>query len=305
MSESAKGVSAMVLACLIWGLSPLYYKALVHVPPLEVLSHRTLWSAVLFGVLIALQGRLGALWDLLRQARALLFVVIAALMISANWFLFILSIQLERAVEASLGYYIFPLVAVLLGALVFREKLSRLQWGAVALATLAVGLLWGLGITPLISLTLAVTFGVYGLIKKTLKAGPVVSVTAEVLLLSPLALVWLWGVHWKGWGGLLGRNVGAFGGNFSDTLLLVLSGPITALPLILFSYASKRASYATIGLVQYLNPTLQGAVAVLVFREVFTGWHLAAFALIWAGLALYSFEAFRHAPLAKKPAPQA
>lgn len=303
MGEAQRGVMAMVGACLIWGLSPLYYKLLVHVPPLEVLSHRTLWSMVFFGIVLLFQGRMGQVLQLLGNVRRLALVVLAALSISANWFLFIYSIQVGRAVEASLGYYIFPLVAVLLGVVVFRERLSLAKISAVALAVVAVLVLTlGLGAPPWISLALAFSFGIYGVIKKGVSAGPVVSVTAEVLMLAPLALIWLWGVHFQGWQGLTGRNLGVFGNNLRDSLLLLLSGPLTATPLILFSYASRRVALATIGLVQYLNPTLQFSVAVLIFAEPMTRWHAIAFPLIWLALAVYSLETLRQDRSARRAA---
>jgi chloramphenicol-sensitive protein RarD len=303
MGEAQRGVMAMVGACLIWGLSPLYYKLLVHVPPLEVLSHRTLWSMVFFGIVLLFQGRMGQVLQLLGNVRRLALVVLAALSISANWFLFIYSIQVGRAVEASLGYYIFPLVAVLLGVVVFRERLSLAKISAVALAVVAVLVLTlGLGAPPWISLALAFSFGIYGVIKKGVSAGPVVSVTAEVLMLAPLALIWLWGVHFQEWQGLTGRNLGVFGNNLRDSLLLLLSGPLTATPLILFSYASRRVALATIGLVQYLNPTLQFSVAVLIFAEPMTRWHAIAFPLIWLALAVYSLETLRQDRSARRAA---
>lgn len=303
MGEAQRGVMAMVGACLIWGLSPLYYKLLVHVPPLEVLSHRTLWSMVFFGIVLLFQGRMGQVLQLLGNVRRLALVVLAALSISANWFLFIYSIQVGRAVEASLGYYIFPLVAVLLGVVVFRERLSLAKISAVALAVVAVLVLTlGLGAPPWISLALAFSFGIYGVIKKGVSAGPVVSVTAEVLMLAPLALIWLWGVHFQELQGLTGRNLGVFGNNLRDSLLLLLSGPLTATPLILFSYASRRVALATIGLVQYLNPTLQFSVAVLIFAEPMTRWHAIAFPLIWLALAVYSLETLRQDRSARRAA---
>ena len=297
MSETFKGVAAMVLACVIWGLSPLFYKALANVPPLEVLSHRTLWSFVLFLALMIFQGRLREFLDLFRRPKILAVIICAAVLISTNWGLFIWSIQVGRAVESSLGYYMFPLVAVLLGAAVFRERLSNVQWFCVSLAAIAViGLTWGLKVVPVISLSLAITFGLYGVLKKKLNAGPVISVAGEVAVLLPLALIWLYGVHMLGWQGLVGRNVGTFGMNQAQSLLLVLSGVVTAVPLILFSYASRRAPLSVVGLVQYLNPTLQGVIAVFVFTEPFTYWHIFAFTLIWVALGLYSFDTLRKKP---------
>ncbi|MDZ4095446.1 MAG: EamA family transporter RarD [Paracoccaceae bacterium] len=292
MGDQQKGVLAMACACTVWGLSPLYYKLLAHVPPLEVLSHRTLWSALFFGLVLTGQGRLHLLPHLLR-GRGLPIVAFAAVMISANWFLFIWSVQIGHTVEASLGYYIFPLVAVLIGVLVFGERLSRGQGLAVGLAVLAVLVLTvGLGVAPWIALALATTFGLYGLIKKRLAAGPVVSVTAEVLVLSPLAIGWLWGVQSGAWDEF-GRPGGFFGQDAATSGLLAFSGVLTAGPLILFSYASRRVTMATLGLVQYLNPTLQFLCATLVFAEPFTRWHAVAFLLIWLALALYSWETLR------------
>lgn len=300
MTEAKKGVLAMVAACIVWGLSPLYYKELALVPPLEVLSHRTLWSLALFGLVLALQGRVAQAFRLL-AGRSLPMVICAALAISANWFLFILSVQIGHTVEASLGYYIFPLVAVVLGVVAFGERLTRGQGIAVALAAVAVGVLtWGLGVTPWIALTLAGTFGAYGLIKKRLGAGPVVSVTAEVMVLAPVAVLWLWGVHGGHWAEA--RPGGVFGQNMQTSILLAFSGVLTAGPLILFSYATKRVDLTTIGLVQYLNPTLQFLCATLVFAEPFTRWHMVSFGLIWAALALYAGESLRQERAARRRA---
>ena len=280
MGEQAKGILALIAACTVWGLSPLYYKLLVTVPPLELLAHRTLWSLVFFAGLLALQGRLGRLWAVLRDGGLVARLALAAAMVSLNWFGFILSVQVGRTTEASLGYYIYPLVAVLLGRVVLGERLSRGQAAAIALAAAAVLVLTaGLGVAPWLSLMLASSFGVYTLIKKRLAVGPVVSVTAEVALMAPLAGLWL------GWAM---PGPGVFGQEAGVSLLLVLSGVLTALPLILFSYASQRVSMAALGLGQYLNPTLQFLCAVVVFGEAFGLVHAVAFALIWSAVALFS-----------------
>ena len=286
MTDTHKGVLALVAACTIWGLSPLFYKALADVAPLEVLAHRTLWSCAFFACVLALQSRLHMLFRAVTSRASVPVIALAAIMISTNWFLFIFSIQVNRATEASMGYYIFPLVAVLLGRIVFGETLSRAQWIAIALAALAVTCLTvGLQIVPWISLVLATTFGLYGLIKKRLDLGPVVSVTAEVLLLSPLAAGWLFYLH-SGPGGVYGDDA-------VQTALLMTSGPITALPLILFSFGARRLTMSTVGVVQYINPTLQFFCAVMIFGEPFGLIHLVAFALIWTALAIYSGSAFR------------
>ncbi|WP_300549233.1 EamA family transporter RarD [Roseovarius sp.] len=293
MREETKGIIAMVATCTIWGLSGIYYKLLAHIPPIEILAHRTLWSCIFFALVLTVQGRISVLGQTLRVRRSFLLIGFAALMISTNWFVFITSIQVGRAVEASLGYYIFPLVAVLLGAIAFGERLGRAQMMAVSLAIAAVVTLTaGLGVAPWIALILASSFGLYGLVKKGLPVGPVVSVTAEVLLLSPSALAVLWWFHADG--------QGAFGTSWRDSALLAFSGPLTATPLIMFSYATKRIRLATVGLVQYLNPSLQFLVATLIFREAFSFWHAIAFAMIWTALAIYTAASLRQDRAARR-----
>lgn len=292
MKDSAKGVSALVAACTIWGLSPLYYYLLADVPPLEVLCYRTLWSLIFFACVLALQGRIGLIRDALRNRKTAATICVAALMISANWFGFIYTISLGNGLQASLGYYMFPLVAVVLGWLVFGERMSRGQMVAVGLAALAVVVLTlGLGVPPWIALMLASTFGAYGVLKKGLDLGPVVSVTAEVAVLAPLALLWLM---------FEGTEIGAHALNWPDMILLAISGPLTGLPLILFSTAARRVRLSTVGLVQYLNPTLQFGCAVLFFGNPITPWHAIAFPTIWMALALYSLSSLRQDRAARR-----
>lgn len=300
MSPTARGLTSMIVACTIWGLSPIYYKGLAPVPPLEVLAHRTLWSLVFFAGWLAMRGRMGQLTAALRGATAR--IALAAVLIAMNWFGFIHAIQIGRTIESSLGYYIFPLVAVVLGLVVFRDRFRRAQWAAVALAAVAVvGLTLGLGVVPVIPLGLAVTFGLYGMLKKQLDVPATVSVTAEVALLAPLALGWLALVHGAGWTDMTGRAGAVFGADLGLSLLLILSGPLTALPLILVSAASRVLSLPTLGLTQYLNPTLQFLCATAVFGEPVTPWHLGAFVLIWTALAIYSADGIRAARRARAP----
>lgn len=293
VSEQFKGVIALVAACVIWGFAAIYYKSIAHIPPLEVLSHRTLWSLVFLFGLLACTGRLREIGQMLFDKRSLKIVMLAALLISVNWFTYIVAVQIGRVVESSLGYYIFPLVAVVLGYLFLGERLARLQWFAVVLATFAVVFLAvGLGVTPWVSLILATSMGFYGVCKKNLSAGPTVSVMGEVVVLAPLALIWLVGVHYMGWTDIAGHTGGYFGNSW-NTGLLMLAGPITATPLVLMSYGMKRLTLASSGLVQYLNPTLQFGVGALIFLEPVTKWHFVTFGLIWIALALYSYEALR------------
>lgn len=290
MSEWTKGFWAMIAVCVTWGLSPIFYRALAGVPTAEVLAHRTLWSLLLFLVVLGIQGRLGDLRAAL-TGRHWRRIGLAALTVSTNWGLFIWAVQSGHVVQSSLGYYIFPLAAVLAGVLLFGESLTRMQGLAVALAALAVALLtWGLGVAPWISLGLAGSFVLYGIAKKALPLGPVLSVAAEVALLAPLALAWLVPQALGLMPAPLAQPLG-FGADLSVSLLLIASGAVTAVPLILFSYAARRVGMATLGLMFYLNPTLQFLCAVLLFGETFTGWHMAAFAMIWAALAIYSAAA--------------
>jgi len=290
MSEQGKGFWAMIAVCVIWGFAPIFYHAISGVPVIEVLAHRTLWSLVLFLGILGLQGRLGELRAAL-TGPAFWRLLFAAVTISLNWGLFIWAVQSGHVVQSSLGYYIFPLVAVVMGVLVFGERLSIAQGAAVVLAALAVLVLtWGLGVAPWISLGLAISFGLYGVVKKALPMGPVLSVACEVAILSPLALIWpvLQATELLPAGMLQPISIGR---DWETTVLLVLSGVITAVPLILFSYATRRISMATVGLMQYLNPTLQFFCAVVLFGEAFTIWHMIAFAMIWTALAIYSGSA--------------
>jgi len=289
MSEVKKGVLAMVVACIVWGLSPLYYKLLVSVPPIELLSHRTIWSLVLFALVLFIQGRLRGALGVLGNRNIMVTLFIAALMIAFNWFVFIYSIQINRATESSLGYFIFPLVSVIFGVVLFREKLGRAQMYAVMLAAVAVLILtYGLGQAPWIALSVSVSFGIYGVIKKSLSIPAIVTVTLEVLLLSPIALMILYLHHASDSGGQFGQSL-------SVSLLLILSGPMTATPLILFSYATRRVALATVGILQYINPSLQFLCATVLFLEPLSLWHAIAFPLIWAALALYSWASFQTA----------
>ena len=286
MSDQTKGLIAMIGACIIWGLSPIAFKAMTGIPPSEVLGHRAIWSLVIFGAVLAVRGQLGALFAVLKVRRTLLLLTVASCLIMGGWWIFIWAIQSGRATESAMGFYIFPLVAVLFGRLLFGERLNRVQWAAVGLVALAVVLLTiGAGTLPWVALVLATNFAIYGVIKKSLNLGPVVSVTAEVLVMLPVAGWLLWQA---------GHNGGGhFGGWTRETALLIFAGPLTAVPLILFSYAAPRLTLTSTGLVSYVNPTLQFFCAVVLFGEVFTGWHVQAFVLIWMALALYSYATAR------------
>lgn len=292
MNETMKGVAAMVAACTLWGLSSIYLDLLSHLPPLQVLAHRSLWSLPFFLGFLALQGRIGDVRAITGLGLQAGLIVLAALMITANWFMFILSIQIGHATEASLGYYIYPLIAVLIGRFAFGEKLDGLQMLAVTLALSAVlSLAVGLGALPWVAVVIAGTFALYGVIKKNLPLGPVVSVTAEMLVFLPIALAILVLVDAPLWGT-----------STTDVLLLIGSGPFTALPLVLFSYAARRIAMSTTGVLFYINPTLQFLAAMLVLKEPFQPVHTIAFPLIWLAVGLYSTAAVRRDRVARHAA---
>ena len=281
MTEPRKGAVAMVLASIIWGLSAIYYKQLSDTPPLEVLCHRTLWSVIVFIFILRLQDRLQDLKLVFHNKKLILGLFWAAAMISINWFFFIWSVHNDRATEASFGYYIFPLVAVLFGLIFFKEQLSLMKWCSVFLAIFAVTTLAiSQNILPFVALVLSVTFGIYGALKKQINLGPVLSVTTEVILLLPLAITFL--LYWHSSG------FGSFGKDIETTSLLIFSGPMTAVPLMLFSYAARRVQMTSLGIIQYLNPSLQFLVAVFIFAEPFGVSQGIAFGLIWLALFIYT-----------------
>ena len=281
MTEPRKGAVAMVLASIIWGLSAIYYKQLSGIPPLEVLCHRTLWSVIVFIFILRLQDRSQDLKLVFQNKKLILGLFWAAAMISINWFFFIWSVHNDRATEASFGYYIFPLVAVLFGLIFFKEQLSLMKWCSVFLAIFAVTTLAiSQNILPFVALVLSVTFGIYGALKKQINLGPVLSVTTEVILLLPLAITFL--LYWHSSG------FGSFGKDIETTSLLIFSGPMTAVPLMLFSYAARRVQMTSLGIIQYLNPSLQFLVAVFIFAEPFGASQGIAFGLIWLALFIYT-----------------
>ncbi|MBD3222445.1 EamA family transporter RarD [bacterium] len=279
-----RGVAYGLGAFLWWGLSPVYFKAIGHVPPIEVLAHRIVWSLVLLVPLLAVRGRLGEAWRTVHQRRVVLALAVSTLLVATNWFTFVYSIATAQLVQASLGYFINPLVNVLLGMIVLRERLRPWQWVSLALATAGVVLLGlRLGEVPVISLVLAFSFGFYGLIRKTAVVGPTIGLTVETALLTPVALAAMW--IWNGEGMLVFGHV-----DRTTDLLLALSGVITAVPLVLFAAGARRLRYATVGFLQYAAPSGQFLLAVLAFGEPMNPQRLVSFILIWIALAIYSAD---------------
>ncbi|MCE2521652.1 MAG: EamA family transporter RarD [Rhodobacteraceae bacterium] len=293
MNERTKGRLAMIAAGAIWGLSPMYYKVIAHVPPGEVLAHRAIFSFATFFAVLLVQGRARQMFrSVFSSLRKFGFTLLTATLIGSNWLLFIFAIQIERATQASLGYFLYPLIAVFLGSVFLKERLTPPQWMAVATTAIAVLYLSVvLGEFPFLATVLASTFAIYGLIKKKTRQGAVASVAAESFVLTPVALLWLLGVHLLFWQDFTGRAGGWFGNGLLETAMLAASGLITAGPLVLMSYGLKRIRYSEGGFLLYTNPTLQFLVAVLIFMEPFTAADLAAFVLIWIALLVFSLEA--------------
>jgi chloramphenicol-sensitive protein RarD len=281
------GVLYGLAAYLWWGLCPLYFKAVAHVPAWEVLAHRIIWSVVLLGVLLVRRGDLRTTWRAAKDRRLLLSLSATALLVGGNWFVFIWAVAHERLIEASLGYFINPLVNVALGMLFLHEQLRRLQWISLGLALAGVVLLGVMtGGVPMISLALAFSFGLYGLLRKTAPIGGMAGLAIETTLLAPAALAALAWWH--------GHEILVFGHRGPGTdLLLAASGLITALPLIWFANAARRLRYTTMGFLHYSTPTLQFLLAVGVFGEPFGRLQLLSFILIWCALGLFSLDLWR------------
>lgn len=269
-------------AFFIWGLFPLYWKPLHDVPALQILCHRIVWSAVFVALILLLQRNWGWLADSVRDTRRLGIFALSSLLLSLNWLIYIWAVNDGRVVEASLGYFINPLVNVLLGRFFLGERLTRPQAGAVGLATL--GVAWitlGVGSLPWVALSLAGTFGVYGLLRKQASLPSLEGLALETFLMLPLAAAALLWFEANGSGGF---------GHLGPTtdLLLVGGGVVTAIPLLLFASGARRLKLATVGLIQYLGPSIQLMLGVLLYQEPFGPERAVGFALIWSGLALYS-----------------
>lgn len=285
--ETRTGVFYGLAAYSSWGFLAAYFRALATVPAFEILAHRVAWSAPLLVGWLAIKGRLGEARAAVSDRRTLLPLLATTVLIAGNWLLYVIAVSTGRVLEASLGYYMNPLVNVLLGRLFLGERLRPLQKVAVGLAALGVAILTAsFKVLPLLSLTLAVSFGFYGLLKKKIKTDGQVGLTIETSLLFPVALGYL--IWLAATGGLrFGHGPGR------HTLLLALSGLVTALPLAWFAQAVRRLRLSTVGLIQYLSPTIQLLLAVLAFGEAFRPVHAVTFAFLWTGLALYSADAFR------------
>lgn len=285
-SLDRRGLGFGLGAYLIWGFLPLYFLLLAGVTAGEIVADRVVWSLVLLIGILAVAGRFGKLLAVLRNPRTLGLLTISAALISVNWLIYIWAVQNGHVLAASLGYFLNPLVNVLLGVVVLGERLKRTQMAAVALAAAGVAVLAsGAGTGLWISLSLAFSFGLYGLVRKVAPVESLEGLTVETALLTPFALAYM------AW--LASNDALIFGDAPGLTALLVLAGAVTAVPLLLFAGAARRLPYSTLGLLQYLAPTLQFLLAITVFGESMTTAHIVCFALIWSGLALYVLSSVR------------
>jgi len=270
-----------------WGVFPIYLKAVKTVPVVEVLCHRVVWALAVLVVVIAVRGETRAVVAALRDRRALFVLSASTVLIAINWLVYIFSVTHSRMLESSLGYYINPLVSVLFGIVLLGERLEPLMKAAVVAA--AAGVAWlaiHLGQLPWISLVLAFSFGLYGLLRKIAPVGPLIGLTVETILLAPLCAGYL------AWSVTHGRS-GFLAGGPVIKVLLLLAGPVTAVPLLCFAAAARRLLLSTMGFLQYVSPTLQFLLAVAVYAEPFDRGRAGAFACIWAAVALFAFDSAR------------
>lgn len=278
------GVLYAALAFVCWGLFPLYFRQLGQVPALEIVMHRTLWSMVFVIALLAWRRQWGWLGELRRQPRMVAVFALSALLLSGNWLIYVWAVNHGHVVDASLGYFIQPLLNVVLGTVFLRERPRPWQWGALAVAAGGVcWLTWQAGQLPWIGLSLALTFGIYGLMRKVALLGALEGLALETALLTPLALAAL---AWWGWQGQAAWTQA----DAPLWLWLLAAGPFTAIPLLLFAAGARRITLTTLGVLQYIGPSLQFMIGVWLLGEVLDGGRLIGFGLIWLALALFTLE---------------
>lgn len=295
-ADSRLGAIYATLAFVLWGFNPAFFKFVAHIPADEILAYRIVWAVAFIAILVSVGRRWRTVSGVLREPRRWRMLLITATLLSGNWLVYIWAVNSNQVLEASLGYFINPLLSVVIGMVLLREKLSRLQAMAVVLAAVAVVILTvSFGRLPWISLWLAGTFGIYGYLRKVIMVQALDGLFVETLLMLPVAIGYL---LWLGGTATYTPSVGP------DLFLLMLTGVITALPLLWFAAAARRLQLSTVGLFQYIAPSLQFLLAVFVYGEAFTRTHMVTFGLIWLALALYSRDSLRatRAIRAAKPA---
>lgn len=285
--DTREGFLYALVAYFLWGFLPFYMKAIDHIPAVEIVAHRILWSVPLAGIIIVVLGRTGDLKHAMSNPVMLAQAGLTAAIITINWSIYVWAIASGRALEAALGYYINPLFSIFLAYVILGEKMNKYQMVAIGFAIAAVVLLtWDTGGLPLVAIGLTVTWGIYALFKKTLPIGPSQGFFLEVLILCVPALAY---VAW-----LETRGVGHFtDSSTSDTIMLCLAGAVTAIPLMLYATGAKLLRLSTIGIMQYIAPTMIFLIAVFFFNEPFDLVKLIAFCLIWTAIAIYSWSLLR------------
>jgi chloramphenicol-sensitive protein RarD len=285
-SEASKGMLAALAVYSLWGFLPLLFHALEPAGSVLIVAERTLWSLVLLAVILAVVGGFGEVRTLFSDRRRMLGTLLSAVLLGGNWLLYVWAVETGQVLEASFGYFITPLINVLIGMVLLGERQNRMQTISILIAAVAIAIqAVGLGSIPFVALGLALTFGFYGYFRKTAQLGPASGLFAETLLIAPAALAYvIYDIATKG------------AGVHADPMLmtlLVFTGPATAVPLLLFAYAVRRLRMTTIGMFQYLAPTIQFLVAILLLGEHLNGPRLLSFALIWVSLAVFSYDSFR------------
>ena len=283
--DERSGLIAAIAAFGTWGLIPIYWKLLANIPASEILAHRFVWTTLFLVLLLSWQGRWPELREATRSRRALLYCFFSGIAISVNWLVFIWAVNVGRVIETSLGYFMTPLVNVLFGALFLRERLTRWQFISVMLALVGVlNLTFGYGRFPWLALTLCVSFGLYGLLRKKSGVRPIPGLFLETTLLTPLAAAYL--VYLQ-----RGGTSAIASGSWSFMLILISTGVVTGLPLVWFGHAARHLRMTTVGFLQYLSPSCSFFLGVFLYHEPFTRAHLITFAFIWAALAIFTAEA--------------
>jgi chloramphenicol-sensitive protein RarD len=281
INEEKRGITYGAIAYTLWGLLPLYWKVIKTVPAYEILAHRIVWSFGFILIILLLTGNSNKIIEVLKNKKCMTYILMCSALISINWYIYIWAVNSGHIVDSSLGYYINPLMSILLGTLVLKEKLNKSQYIALALAALAVILMVAIyGSIPWISLALAVSFGLYGLCKKMVSAEATVGLAIETMILAPVAFVFLIYLGIK--------STGSYGSSFTVTVLLSMSGIATATPLLFFAKSSKHVKLSTLGFLQYISPTISLIIGLFIYKEHFSQMDILGFGLIWIALIIYS-----------------
>lgn len=283
--DTSIGLFYGVSAYFLWGVLPLYMKAMSHIPTLEIIGHRIIWSLPVVGFIVIVRGNTRNVISALKDPRQVLTSILTAFLLSINWGLYVWAITSGHALDAALGYFINPLFSIFLGAVFLKEKLNRVQWVAIIFVAFSVGLLtWDYGHLPYISLGMTFSWGIYGFLKKSLPIGPNQGFFLEILLLAPMAIVYI--IYLEIVGGYF------WAGSSADVFLLLGCGIVTAGPLLLFANGAKLLRLSTIGILQYLAPTMMFLIAIFIFKEEFGTIKFISFSIIWLSLIIYSLGIF-------------